>query len=58
MKLRHLFSKKTDRMVDAKLDEVSRIAKKSAASSKRLENLLKKDGVTLQIYIATGGDRR
>lgn len=55
MKLRHIFSKDTDKKTDAILDEVSVIAKKSADSSKRLEKLLKADGVTLQIYIATGG---
>lgn len=58
MKLRHIFSKDTDKKTDAIYNEVSEIAKKSADSSKRLEKLLKKNGVTLQIYIATGGLER
>lgn len=32
--------------------------RETAIAAKKLRDLLKKNGVTLQIYIATGGDRR
>lgn len=58
MRLRYIFSKEVDKQVDATLKEVTVAAKGSSKSSKKLEQLLKKDGITLQIYIATGGDKR
>lgn len=58
MRLKYIFSKEVDKQVDATLKEVTTAAKGSAKSSKKLEQLLKKDGITLQIYIATGGDKR
>lgn len=57
-KLRKLFSKENDRVVREILDE--NIAKnyEAAAQARSLNELLKKNGVTLQIVISTGGDRR
>lgn len=56
---RKLFTKDVDRQVDAIFDdEIAKPLQDSAKSARSLATLLKKNGVTLQIYIATGGDKR
>lgn len=60
MKLfKKLFTREVDRQVDAIFhDEVHPQLKSADASASSLNRLLKKNGVTLQIYVATGGDKR
>ncbi len=56
--LRKLFTREVDRQVEAIYnDEVSQPLHKAGKTADSLNRLLKKNGVTLQIYIATGGDK-
>lgn len=56
--IRKLFSKEVDRKVDAIFaDEINPSLKSADKTAASLTTLLKKNGVTLQIYIATGGDK-
>jgi hypothetical protein len=48
---------KTDK-ADAILNESIKAIDSTAKSAKKLENLLKANGVTLQILVATGGSKR
>lgn len=57
-KLTRLFSHDTDKAVNEILDNTSMQSAEAATEAKKLADLLKQNGVTLQIYIATGGDRR
>lgn len=59
MRLRHLFRQKpTDDKVNAILNDITRTATETSKSAKKLERLLKNNGVSLQITIATGGGHR
>lgn len=49
---------KTDEKVDSIHEDTARILGEAADEAKQLRDLLRKNGVTMQIYIATGGDRR
>lgn len=57
--LKKLLTKETDRRVDLIFEhEIKKPLKDTARTAKKITRLLEKDGVTLQIYIATGGDRK
>lgn len=58
MKWPKFMNKKTDEKVEAILKETSETTKDTAKVAKELRDLLKKNGVTLQIFIATGGEHR
>lgn len=51
-------AKKTDEKVAEILEDVSKTSADTAKSAKRLEDLLRANGVSLQIVIATGGGHR
>lgn len=51
-------AKDTDAKVDAILGDVSKTSQDTAASAKRLEDLLRANGVSLQIVVAVGGVHR
>jgi DNA-binding winged helix-turn-helix (wHTH) protein len=53
-----LFGRKKDKIIENIAEENSRRAAEAAQSAKALRDLLRKDGITLQIYIATGGGKR
>lgn len=55
---RKIFNNKTDAKVNAILKSTEKTSQETAVVAKDLHDLLKKNGVTLQIFIATGGDRR
>lgn len=56
--LKRLFSKDTDVYVDKIFKDASKQIRSTAKVAKIQRDLLQKDGITMQIYIATGGDRR
>lgn len=57
--LKRLFlAKPTDQTVDRINSESRAVLEDTSTVSKRYRDLLKKNGVALQIYIATGGDKR
>jgi predicted sulfurtransferase len=57
--LKKLFTQKaTDQRVDAIYEDVTHKLEDTAKVAKRHRDLLQKNGVTLRIYIATGGDKR
>lgn len=49
---------KTDQKVHDIHEDTDKILKDTAKEAKQLRDLLRKNGVTMQIYIATGGDHR
>lgn len=55
--LKKLFTNETDRKVAEIQAHNEKIAKETSKAALDLKRLLKKNGVTLQIYIATGGDK-
>lgn len=56
--LKKIFTNKTDQQVAQIQAENQKMAKEASKEARALRNLLRKNGVTLQIYIATGGDHR
>lgn len=56
--LRKIFSKDIDREVSVITNENSRVLKEAGKAIGKHRDLLKKNGVTMPIFIATGGDRR
>ncbi len=56
--LKKLFSSENDRTVDAINKESAHMLRSAAKQAKRNNDLLKKNGITLQIFIASGGDER
>jgi hypothetical protein len=58
MKLKHLFTREADRCSEAALAELSKNAQAATESSKKLHRQLKKNGITLQISVATGSHGR
>lgn len=54
---RILFPSRTDRVVKKYNDESEAMLKEAARVAKSHRDLLRKNGVALQIYIATGGDK-
>lgn len=57
--LKKLFTHKaTDQKVDAIYKDVSHKLEDTAKVAKSHRDLLQRNGVTLRIYVATGGDRR
>jgi hypothetical protein len=56
--LRKLFTNETDRRVAEIQAYNEERAKEASKAALDLKKLLMKNGVTLQIYIATGGDKR
>lgn len=56
--LRKIFTKEVDRQEAAILDKAVTPSLRSAGqTADSLHRLLKKNGITLQIYVATGGDK-
>lgn len=55
--LKKLFTNETDRKVAEIQAHNEKVAKDTAKAASSLTRLLKKNGITLQIYIATGGDK-
>lgn len=57
--LKKLFGKDTDRRVThITTTQIHKPLEEAGISAEKLTKLLKKNGVTMQIYIATGGDKR
>lgn len=56
--LKRLFTNETDRKVAEIQAHNAKVAKATSKAGLDLKKLLAKNGVTLQIYIATGGDKR
>ena len=57
--LKRIFSKDTDRRVDYIFSkQIQQPLRDTAKTAKKIRDLLEADGVTLQIYIAGGGDRK
>lgn len=55
--LKLLFTKQADREVKAIHATSDKILKDTAYEAKQLRDLLKKNGITMQIYVATGGGK-
>lgn len=56
--LRKLFSSETDKRVDQIFeDDIRKPLQESTKAGDDLTALLKKNGVTLKVFIATGGDK-
>lgn len=56
--LKRMFSKETDIYVDKIIKDASKQIRSTAKVAKKQRDLLQKDGITMQIYVATGGARR
>lgn len=56
--LRRMFSKDTDIYVDKIIKDASKQIRSTAKVAKKQRDLLQKDGITMQIYVATGGAHR
>lgn len=55
---KRLFTNETDRKVAVIQAGNAKAARETTKAGRDLKRLLNKDGITLQILIATGGDRR
>lgn len=53
-----LFTHKTDKIVEEIHEKNRQDLKAASKEAKALKDLLKKNGVSMQIFIATGGDHR
>lgn len=54
-KLRRIFSQDTDKVVGEINEQNARTYKEAAQSASRHKELLEENGITYQIFIATGG---